>query len=75
MTFPSVEVIGGEHVSEEMMFCWPADFNHNSELQRTIRSLQKLSESDKNNIVLAGSSDLLGQKGSNYIKAIKRKNE
>lgn len=35
MTFLSVEVIE-EHVREEMMFCWPADFNQSSELQRTI---------------------------------------
>lgn len=36
MTFLSVEVIEEEHVREEMMFCSPADFNQNSELQRTL---------------------------------------
>ena len=45
MTFLSVEVIEEEHVREEMMFCSPADFNQNSELQRTLwdlcRSLMK----------------------------------
>lgn len=49
-------------MSVEMMFCWPADFNQeNSDLQRT-KIFVKLSEADGNNIVLAGSSNILGQK-------------
>lgn len=49
-------------MSVEMMFFWPADFNQeNSDLQRT-KIFAKFSEADGNNIVLARSSNILGQK-------------
>lgn len=54
--------VTGDHVSVEMMFFWPADFNQeNSDLQRT-KIFAKFSEADGNNIVLARSSNILGQK-------------
>lgn len=56
----SIEVIG-DHVSELRRFSWPADFRQeNSVNYKELRSLQTLSEADENNIVLAGSRNMLG---------------